>query len=209
MSLQLIRSTSLLLCVLLCACPDDGGDDDGAPSSTSTGDPTTGGPRDTSTGPGMTGNGVTTDDDTTGTVESSTGDASTGNMASSGDDTTTSAGSSDGDSSTGGTSTGGSDSTGEMVDPYGPCGDCPEGSTEIELPGLEGCFCGPECGPDIDCPDPAEGTATPECALAFEPGEPPAACVLTCDGAGSDDQCPTGATCEFYGNAYVCTHPVE
>ena len=206
MSLGLKRSSSLLLCVLLCACPDDECTDDGAASSTSTGDPTTGGPNGTSsvpaTGPGMTGNGVTTDDDTTGAVESSTGDASTGSMESSGDDTTT------GDSATGDSSTGGSssDSTGEMVDPYGPCGDCPEDSIEVEITGIPGCFCSPACGPDIDCPEPAEGTAVGMCVLESEPGDVNR-CALLCE---LDDDCPTGAGCEFAGgNASICTHPVE
>lgn len=199
MSLRLNSFTPLLLCALLCACPDDGDGHDGAASSSSTGSATTDSAGETSTGNAMTGNGVTTDDDTTGTVESSTGDASTGSMESSGDDTTT------GDSVTGDSSTGGSSSgsTGEMVDPYGPCGDCPEGSIEVEIPGVPGCFCSPTCGPDIDCPEPAEGTAVAMCVLQTEPGDPNQ-CGLLCE---IDDDCPTGADCEFAGNASICTHP--
>lgn len=87
---------------------------------------------------------------------------------------------------------------------YGPCTmECPAGEMPVSITGLDGCFCSPMCD-GMNCPPPNEGTAQAMCVLTFEMGQPPSQCALIC---GSDEDCPTGATCQDAGGGSICMHP--
>lgn len=55
---------------------------------------------------------------------------------------------------------------------YGPCDMCAPGEMPVSINGVEGCFCSPMCD-GMSCPPPNEGTATAQCVLTFEMGQPP------------------------------------
>jgi hypothetical protein len=55
-----------------------------------------------------------------------------------------------------------------------------------------GCLCASSCTVDDDCPDPATGTATPDCVEApLGPGSA-TSCMLSCE---SGESCPDGMSC--------------
>lgn len=76
---------------------------------------------------------------------------------------------------------------------------CEDGTDCVEITGLRGNapYCSAQCVSDLDCPDPATGTAIPVCALALNDAEDSTNCALLC----SFDDVPQG-TCP---NGMVCT----
>lgn len=72
-------------------------------------------------------------------------------------------------------------------DPYGPC-PCPDGEECITTMGCP--TCGIDCVSMMDCPEPATGTAYPDC-MPVAPGE--LRCILVC---ASGQTCPDGMVCD-------------
>lgn len=146
--------------------------------------------------------GSTGDVPTTGSSnsDSATSQGSTGEPGTS----TTTAGTTTTAGSTGGGTTGGGG-----ADAYGPCEmsnpPCPDGSDCVQIQGIEGNFCSPQCGM-ADCPDFA-GTAQPMCVLQLGMAMSPTNCALICDPNGND--CPMGSTCKPVPMQSVglCTYP--
>ena len=73
------------------------------------------------------------------------------------------------------------DTTYDYEDPY-PDGTCNSGETAIQVEGISGAFCAPECDADGGCPTnvPPNVTATPECILENE-STGQKYCCLTCE----------------------------
>ena len=147
-------------------------------------------------------------------------DASTGDPTGAATGSETSSGST---ASTGGTSPGVCDppcGDGEVcedgtcvpdvpISAYGPCdASCEAPEFPVQLKGVEGCFCSPLCDA-MSCPDAAEGTATPSCALDAAGAGEPTHCALLCD-PKMPEQCPPGASCVETGvpDATVCMQSV-
>ena len=94
-------------------------------------------------------------------------------------------------------------------DPYGPCDSCDEGELALSFMDIAGCYCSPSCAMHSDCPAPADGTATPECAVINE-GPEPSLCALLCDPTAMGI-CPAGSNCEpipLQEGAGVCMYPI-
>ncbi len=194
--------------------PETPGTTDTGSSTTTNPAPTTSGNTsnvNTTSGGGMTTSSGNVDSSSDGGASSSgdgTSSSSDGGTSSSGDGGTSS--SSDGgisSSSDDGTSSssGGSSSGGMPGVGYGPC-PCMGGETEIQLQGVNGCYCAPPCDFNLmNCPDPGTGAA-PTCAVTLMAGADPTLCVLICM---VDAECPMGATCEPVpgAGASICTHP--
>lgn len=148
------------------------------------------------------------------------GEASAGNAATSGDDGGTrgddgDAASDDGDpTASDGSGDGMGDGMGDGPDPsttgpdgcrlYGaPDPNCCEGETPLQLVGIDGSFCSPECNGGVMCPPTEFGDA--QCALGSDPMAP-TNCAILCDLAMPD--CPPGASCKDTGiDVGICTYP--
>ncbi len=118
------------------------------------------------------------------------------------------AGSDDGNPSSGGngTDSGPDPSTtgGDGCRRYGePDPDCCVDESPIELLGIDGSVCGPDCSGGIMCPSSDFGD--PQCAFGTDPMNP-THCLILCDLGASD--CPPGASCKDAGsNIGICTYP--
>jgi len=94
---------------------------------------------------------------------------------------------------------------------YGdPKGGCESDEKAVQVQGLAGDFCSPECTSGGDCPtdEPSGATATPTCALKTTSGEQ--YCALVCTPSalhqnGASGECGTG-TCQSIQGAGICTY---
>eukprot|EP00534_Pseudo-nitzschia_fraudulenta_P002059 CAMPEP_0201121822 /NCGR_PEP_ID=MMETSP0850-20130426/5616_1 /ASSEMBLY_ACC=CAM_ASM_000622 /TAXON_ID=183588 /ORGANISM="Pseudo-nitzschia fraudulenta, Strain WWA7" /LENGTH=136 /DNA_ID=CAMNT_0047388377 /DNA_START=75 /DNA_END=485 /DNA_ORIENTATION=- len=89
-----------------------------------------------------------------------------------------------------------------------PCG---SDERAVQLMGIEGVFCSPECNPDCPSDAPDGVTATPQCALQSPSGEK--YCAILCSPSlleGGD--CGPDMNCEDIpgsGGIGVCTYPLS
>jgi hypothetical protein len=98
-------------------------------------------------------------------------------------------------------------------DPYK--GPCEAGEKSVQITGVPGEMCCPECSATSPCPTnvPAGTTAHPQCALGA-PGQPPSMCALICAGnnvfTGQTElnnlACPAGADCHPISTTAICTY---
>ncbi len=139
---------------------------------------------------------TTTTTTTNGSTAGSTGGSSTGASS------TTGMGSSTGVGSDTGTGGGG--------DLYGdPMNGCQPNEDPLQVMGLEGAFCSPQCDDMGMCPPaPAGVDATPQCALGADPNMP-TNCALICVLDNNSADCPAGATCKdvMQMGLGICTYP--
>jgi len=79
------------------------------------------------------------------------------------------------------------------------------GEQAIQVQGVSGDFCSPPCN-GTACPTdpPSASDAKPQCALKSSSGAQ--YCALICT-PGSNDLCPTGATCQAIQGSGICTYP--
>jgi len=96
---------------------------------------------------------------------------------------------------------------------------CDADDMAVEIPGVPGVFCSPQCGMDDSCPTdvPPEVTAIPQCVLEAPTGE--SYCALVCipctaGTIGCDDplhsECGDEMTCEAVPQSDgfgICTYP--
>jgi hypothetical protein len=96
-----------------------------------------------------------------------------------------------------------------LGDPYGACDECDADEVAVSIVDVEGCYCAPSCTMASDCPAPADGSATADCAVAN--GRPePTLCARLCDPL-APDVCPVGSTCAaipMQEGVGVCMYPV-
>ena len=90
-----------------------------------------------------------------------------------------------------------------------PSPSCHTGEDPIQIQGLQGSFCSPECSGSTSCPAaPAGSTAVPQCVLESQGSSSPTNCALICGGGGAHGgTCPTGATCQQIQNTGICLYP--
>ena len=86
---------------------------------------------------------------------------------------------------------------------------CESDELKIQIQGIPGNLCSPECDASGSCPTdvPAGATATPECALSASTGEQ--YCALICDPTveASDTQCGENASCKpGSASSGICTY---
>jgi hypothetical protein len=80
---------------------------------------------------------------------------------------------------------------------------CHDGELGIQIQGIAGNVCAPQCNAKNECPKevPQDTTATPTCALQDNQGGK--YCVLMCD---SDSMCPKLASCKKISGTGICTY---
>jgi hypothetical protein len=86
-------------------------------------------------------------------------------------------------------------------------GQCNAGEEAVQIQGVSGSFCSPECTGvfKTKCPDPPAGTtAQAKCVLETQGSQKPTNCALICD--PSSGGCPTGAACQPIQGTGICTY---
>ncbi|MFY0536130.1 hypothetical protein [Nannocystis pusilla] len=90
----------------------------------------------------------------------------------------------------------------------GAMGECPAGSDCLQVTGIEGNFCAPQCDAMTMCP-PTGAPAQGQCVLGMGMGDP-TNCAALCP-PGDDSACPAGTTCKEVPDqpqpVGVCTAP--
>jgi hypothetical protein len=86
-------------------------------------------------------------------------------------------------------------------------GPCQSDEISVQVTGVKGDFCSPNCSPTSACPTdvPDSATAKPECILEAGGSSQPTNCVLVCKVIGKG-QCPTKATCKPIQGIGICTY---
>ena len=84
----------------------------------------------------------------------------------------------------------------------------------VQITGVKGSFCAPDCTPPAACPTdvPAGVTAKPQCALKASTGTDQK-CALVCSPAtdeaslrAGDAACGAGASCKSISSTGICTY---
>jgi hypothetical protein len=85
-------------------------------------------------------------------------------------------------------------------------GSCSQGEDNVEITGVDGSFCSPECSNQDPCPTdvPDGATAEPQCVLKMQNGKEN--CALICNPNADDQQCPKHASCKSIQSTGVCTY---
>jgi len=86
-------------------------------------------------------------------------------------------------------------------------GPCQSDEIAVQVTGLPGDFCSPNCSPSSACPTdiPDGATARPECILETSGSSQPTNCCLVCN-PGENAQCPTNASCKAIQGIGICTY---
>ena len=81
-----------------------------------------------------------------------------------------------------------------------------QGEDNVEITGVDGSFCSPECSNQDPCPTdvPDGATAEPQCVLKMQNGKEN--CALICNPNADDQQCPKHASCKSIQSTGVCTY---
>jgi C1A family cysteine protease len=86
---------------------------------------------------------------------------------------------------------------------------CNAGEEAIRVNGIDGAFCSPKCSTSSPCssktPPGMGSTVKPECVLETPGSSQPTQCALICQ-PGSNDDCPTNASCKPISTVGVCTY---
>jgi len=87
-------------------------------------------------------------------------------------------------------------------------GDCLPDEKAIQITGLAGSFCSPNCGASTACPTdvPAGTTATPKCVLESQGSPSPTNCALICTPSALAGGCPDKASCKAIQGTGICTY---
>jgi len=93
-------------------------------------------------------------------------------------------------------------------DPNANGGKCLSDEEAIQITGLDGSFCSPNCGATSPCPTdvPTGTTAQPKCVLDAPGSQSPTNCALICKPGDLDNQCPTNASCKAIQGTGLCTY---
>lgn len=87
-----------------------------------------------------------------------------------------------------------------------PKGGCQADEQAVQITGVQGSFCSPDCA-SAACPtDVPDGvTAAPQCALKSSTGTDKK-CALICNPSGDDAQCGENASCKSIQTVGICTY---
>jgi hypothetical protein len=83
---------------------------------------------------------------------------------------------------------------------------CQSGEESVQVQGVKGAFCSPQCSASGSCPTdvPTGATAKPQCALKTTTGAK--YCALICTPGSNDNQCGTNASCKSIQGVGLCTY---